>query len=346
MAGIGYVGLCLLVAILGPVIAPDSSPYANIQVLELAKKPPGAQAQLLLIPLQAAEEPSMFSRLISGTPFPYRPVPLVVGSGLSQQDSLLVFTPFPSGELEKMNLSDFGPNASVSSIQEANLLDRTFWLGTDAYGRDVLSRLLLGSRVSLAIGILAVLLSLAIGVSLGLMAGFFSGWVDRFIMWLVSVVWAIPTLLLALAICFVLEKGFWQLFVAIGLSLWVETARIVRGQVASLREQGFAEAARALGYRSSRIMWRHILPNVISPIIVVAVANFGTAVLIESGLSFLGIGVEPPIPSWGRMIYEGYTYIMFESGQWLAFFPGAALIFLVISINLTGIGLRDALDVK
>jgi peptide/nickel transport system permease protein len=160
------------------------------------------------------------------------------------------------------------------------------------------------------------------------------------------VVWSIPTLLLALAISFVLGKGFWQLFLAIGLSMWVEVARIVRGQILSLREATFAEAATALGYRPGRIMFRHLLPNVLSPIIVIAVANFGAAVLIESGLSFLGIGVEVPIPSWGRMIYEGYTYIMFENGQWLAFFPGLALILLVVSINLIGIGLRDALDVR
>ncbi|MEL6651719.1 MAG: ABC transporter permease, partial [Bacteroidota bacterium] len=222
----------------------------------------------------------------------------------------------------------------------------TYWLGTDNYGRDLLSRILLGTRVSLAIGLMAVMISLLIGIFLGTLAGYFGGWVDSLIMWLVSVMWSIPTLLLALAIVFVLEKGFWQLFLAIGVSMWVEVARIVRGQIMSVREQAFAEAANALGYTHNRIMFRHVLPNVLSPIIVVAVANFGSAVLIESGLSFLGIGVEVPIPSWGRMIYEGYTYIVFENGKWLAFFPGLALILLVVSINLIGIGLRDALDVK
>ncbi|MCL4148336.1 UNVERIFIED_CONTAM: hypothetical protein GTU68_043760 [Idotea baltica] len=193
---------------------------------------------------------------------------------------------------------------------------------------------------------MSVTISLLIGVVLGLIAGYFGGWVDQVIMWLVSVMWSIPTLLLALAISFVLGKGFWQLFVAIGVSMWVEVARIVRGQILSVKELSFTEAAQALGYPSPRIMFRHILPNVISPIIVIAVANFGAAVLIESGLSFLGIGVEVPIPTWGRMIYEGYTYIVFENGKWLAFFPGIALILLVVSINLIGIGLRDALDIK
>ncbi|MCB9233799.1 MAG: ABC transporter permease [Bacteroidia bacterium] len=223
---------------------------------------------------------------------------------------------------------------------------RTFWLGTDGYGRDVLSRLILGTRVSLSVGLLAVLISLFVGISLGAMAGFFRGWLDQVIMWFVSVVWSIPTLLLAISITFAFEKGFWQVFVAIGLSMWVEVARIVRGQIFSIREMQYIEATKSLGFGAFRTITRHILPNIMSPVIIVAAANFASAILIEAGLSFLGVGVQPPVPSWGTMIREGYTYIIFESGKWLAIFPGLAIVLVVISLNLVGFGLRDALDPK
>lgn len=165
-------------------------------------------------------------------------------------------------------------------------------------------------------------------------------------MWFVSVVWSIPTLLLAIALAFVMGKGTWQLFVVIGISSWVEVARIVRGQIFGLREQQFVEATKALGYRWPRVIVRHILPNILSPLIIVAASNFASAILMEAGLSFLGVGVQPPAPSWGSMIKEGYAQIMFDSGIWLAIFPGLAMILVVISLNLVGFGLRDALDPK
>ncbi len=346
MLGMGYVGLCLIVALLGYALAPDNSPNANFQALELAKQPPGSTAKLLMVP-QAGQEAHGFSfiHLLTGKPQPFIPIPLAPSNDLTISENQLHYTAL-SGATNSMSLTAFPKNNTIESIQQAYVKEVSFLLGTDSYGRDLLSRIMIGTRVSLAVGFLAVLISLVIGISLGIVAGYYGGWIDKIVMWLVSVMWSIPTLLLALAISFVLGKGFWQLFVAIGLSMWVELARIVRGQVLSVRALPMAEAGRALGYPSGRIMFRHILPNITSPIIVVAVANFGAAVLIESGLSFLGIGVEVPIPSWGRMIYEGYTFIMFENGQWLAIFPGAALIFLVISINLIGIGLRDAFDVK
>jgi ABC-type dipeptide/oligopeptide/nickel transport system permease subunit len=229
-------------------------------------------------------------------------------------------------------------------FRSAQVIDGQFLLGSDASGRDVLSRLILGTRVSLGIGLMAVLVSLLLGVTLGALAGFFRGWVDQVIMWFVSVVWSIPTLLLAIALAFVLGKGTWQLFVVIGISSWVEVARLVRGQIFALREQQFVEATRALGYRSPRVILRHILPNILSPLIIVAAANFASAILMEAGLSFLGVGVQPPAPSWGSMIKDGYAQIIFDSGIWLAIFPGLAMILVVISLNLVGFGLRDALD--
>jgi len=345
MLGLGYVILCVGVAIFAYVIAPDNSRHANFQLLELAKQAPGSRATLLMVPKPEPPQVSA-SAWLTGYPQQSLPVPLAADSKLEIAGDQISFTKY-SGESSSMPLSAFGEGAMDLESFRAKYIQQTYFLlGTDAYGRDLLSRILLGARVSLGVGFLAVLICLLIGVTMGVLAGYFGGWVDRVIMWLISVFWAIPTLLMALAISFVLGKGFWQLFVAIGLSMWVEVARIVRGQVVGARKLAYAEAGTALGYKPTRIMFRHILPNIISPIIVVAVANFGAAVLIESGLSFLGIGVEVPIPSWGRMIYEGYTYIMFENGQWLAFFPGMALILLVVSVNLIGIGLRDAWDVK
>ncbi|RMG72863.1 MAG: ABC transporter permease [Bacteroidetes bacterium] len=346
MAGLVYATVCVLVAILGYLISPDHTTHANLQVLELAKLPPGTQARLLMVPQPDVPAVSWLRRWWQGQPQQFLPIPLDDASGLVIRGDFLCFVN-RQGQADSVRLSRFGAGPyRLQALEDTRVERRRFVLGTDTYGRDLLSRILLGSRVSLSIGLMAVLLSLAIGLFMGSLAGYFGGWVDQVIMWLVSVMWSIPTLLMALAISFVLGRGFWQLFVAIGISMWVEVARIVRGQMMSLREQPFTEAARALGFRAWRIMFRHVLPNVTSPIIVIAVANFGAAVLIESGLSFLGIGVEVPIPTWGRMIYEGYTYIVFENGKWLAFFPGLALIMLIVSINLIGIGLRDALDVK
>lgn len=240
--------------------------------------------------------------------------------------------------------------ASLAALEagfwEDHVSTRRFWMGTDGFGRDVYSRLLLGTRVSLSVGFMAVLVSLLLGIVLGAVAGFFRGWVDQVVMWFVSVVWSIPTLLLAISISFVLGEGFWQLFLAIGVSMWVSVARIVRGQIFTIREMQYVEVTKAMGFKSFRVILRHILPNILSPVIIVAAANFAAAILIEAGLSFLGVGVKAPTPSWGSMIKEGYTQVMFESGSWLAIFPGLAIILVVISLNLVGFGLRDAFDPK
>ena len=165
------------------------------------------------------------------------------------------------------------------------------------------------------------------------------------IVWFINVVWSIPTLLLVIAITFALGKGFWQVFVAVGLTMWVDVARVVRGQFISIREKEFVESARALGMNNARIIFHHILPNVMGVVIVISAANFASAILIESGLSFLGIGVQPPMPSWGSMIREHYDYIILDSA-FLALLPGAAIMIMVLAFMIVGNGLRDALDVK
>lgn len=348
--GVVWVGICALTGLLGYWLAPDATTHANFQVLELAKLPPGSEASLLMLPRPGAASPNGWQSFWSGQAQQHVPLPLAANSDLRIEPPWVKLTK-PGGIPDSVRLARLGyakgQRPTLADLESGHLVSRTYLLGTDGYGRDLLSRIILGARVSLSVGFMAVLISLIIGLSLGTLAGYFGGWVDRGVMWLVSVLWAIPTLLMALVIAAVMkEKGLWQIYLAIGVSMWVEVARLIRGQILSVREQAFVEAAQSMGLRSGRIMWRHILPNVISPLIVIAVANFGAAVLIESGLSFLGIGVQVPVPTWGRMINEGYTYLMFDQGQWLAIYPGLALVSLIVAVNLVGIGLRDALDVR
>jgi peptide/nickel transport system permease protein len=202
-----------------------------------------------------------------------------------------------------------------------------------------------GVRVSLAVGLITVLISLSIGIILGAIAGYFGGKTDNIIMWFINVIWSMPTLLLVFGITLTLGKGFWQIFIAVGLTMWVSVARVVRGQVLALREMEYIQAAKALGLKNMRIIIRHILPNVLGPVIVIAAANFASAIIIEAGLSFLGVGIQPPTPSWGLMIKENYNFIITHNPA-LALAPGVAIMILVLAFNLLGNGLRDALDVR
>lgn len=386
MAGLVWLVICVLFAVFAYFIIPDGTTNANSILVELPKQPPGTKTTVLLEPLHNGVRTGCFECLFTGRQETSRPIPVrsradirvsadtIFYTDLQGQEEMILLPLFilevdkyAEGALAYKDKTgkpyeirgdslfyfakNYGP-ATVSlaglqaSFQAKYISERSFLLGTDSFGRDVFSRLILGARVSLSVGLMAVLVSLILGIGLGALAGYFRGWVDAVIMWFVSVVWSVPTLLLAISLSFVLGKGFWQLFIAIGASMWVEVARIVRGQIFSVREMQYVEATRAMGLGNFRILLRHVLPNILSPVIIISAANFASAILIEAGLSFLGVGVQPPTPSWGSMIYEGYTQVFFDSGSWLAFFPGLAIILVVIALNLVGLGLRDALDPK
>lgn len=227
---------------------------------------------------------------------------------------------------------------------------KSYALGTDVRGRDMFSRLIFGTRISMTIGFIAVLISVLLGTLLGALAGFFGGWVDNLIFWFMTVVWSIPAIMFVIAVSLALgSKGIWVAFVAVGLTMWVEVARVVRGQIISIREKLYVEAARALGVRDIAIIFKHILPNIMGPIIVIATSNFATAILIEAGLSFIGLGVEMPMPSWGSMVHEGWAenFSGINSDHWyLLLYPSLCICFLVLAFNLFGNGLRDAFDPK
>jgi peptide/nickel transport system permease protein len=368
----------LVTGLAGYLIVPDKSPNANEQHLEIAARKPGFRVPMLKvrkndqIPLRTWSGRMLFGQRSIYSYYPFNEMRFSGDSllmeefgddeadpaGIRQFHLVDVVYPLNPG---RKNITTEGDEYIFQDIDgtthhadkeilrqkilDEHLVNRRFLLGTDRFGRDFLSRLILGTRVSLSVGFISVAISLIIGLVLGAVAGYFRGTTDDVIMWLINVVWSIPTLLLVIAITLVLGKGFWQVFVAVGLTMWVEVARVVRGQVLGIREKEYIQAARALGFSDIRILYRHVIPNVIAPVIIISAANFASAILIEAGLSFLGIGVQPPVPSWGTMIKDHYGFIIVNKA-YLAFLPGLAIMLMVLSFNLVGNGLRDAFDVR
>lgn len=337
VVGLITIILSVFIAIFAYFIAMDHTPNADRQTVEIqARKPGYRQSFIKVLKPRKVESTSFFSRLLFGKEDPYVLVP--VNSYQDEGDRVTVQKYIDEGLQEPVTYNK-------SQLAENYITTKTFWLGTDTFGRDILSRLIVGIRVSLAVGLITVLISLSIGITLGALAGYYGGKIDDIIMWLINVVWSMPTLLLVFGLTLTLGKGFWQIFIAVGLTMWVSVARVVRGQVIALSQLEYVQAARALGLKNSRIIMRHILPNVLGPVMVIAAANFASAIIIEAGLSFLGIGIQPPTPSWGLMIKENYNFLITNNPA-LALAPGVAIMILVLAFNLLGNGLRDAMDVR
>ncbi len=380
MFGFWFVVLTIVIAVFGYAITPDGTPDVNDQIPTLALKNMGFKANLLKIRKnRAIKTNSFFVKMMVGSPNEFEWLPIknyVVKSDSVFIEKYLGEDP-KTGEIlgggqiclhvadvlfdvnseiikKENNIFEF-INANgekeikkIENIETAiqqQIVVRTFWFGTDNFGRDILSRMILGVRVSLFVGLIAVLISLTIGVILGALAGFMGGRTDDLIMLLINTIWSIPTILLVFAIVLAFGKSIGIIFLAVGLTMWVDVARMVRGQVLSLKEMQFIEATKVLGFDRWRTIFRHVLPNVLGPVMVMAASNFATAILIESGLSYLGFGIQPPTPSWGTMLNENYGYAI-GGKPFLAMIPAIAILLMVLAFNLLGNGFRDALDVK
>jgi ABC-type dipeptide/oligopeptide/nickel transport system permease subunit len=337
MAGLVFIMICFIIAVLGYQITPDKTPNADYESVEIALVKPFTSIKCLRIQKTQKIKTDFFTRLAFGSPSRYVDVPCKSYELKGKQIIVDHYIDFKNGTSLKVSLP------YDESQRYLKTKYKFFVLGTDRFGRDLLSRLMIGTRITMMVGFIAVAISLFIGIILGAVAGYFRGWIDTIISWLMNVVWSIPTLLFVLTITISLGKGLLPVFVAVGLTMWVDVARIVRGEIFSVREKEFVVAGKALGFRSPRIIFKHILPNVMASVLVIASSNFASAILIESGLSFLGLGAQPPTPTWGNMIESHRNFIITKHAH-LALIPGFAIMFLVLAFTMVSNGLKNAIE--
>jgi peptide/nickel transport system permease protein len=323
-----------LPALLGYLITPDNTRDCNRIIPELANKPPGFTFTYILAgkPL-----PASFADYFTGAPSEGN---FIACKLISQHGDSIHYISYGETQIQSI-----AKNTLIANADGGFEYRQTALLGTDRFGRDMLSRLIIGARVSLLVGLVSVIISLFIGTLIGMAAGYYGGRTDSILSWLIAVFWSIPTLLIALGLSFAFGKGLWQVLLATGLSTWVEVARVVRGQTLQLRQKEFILSSIITGFKPFYIMRKHILPNLKGTLTVMATTNFAAAILLESGLSFLGLGLAPPTPSWGMMVKEHLGNLVLDNA-YLALVPGLAIMALVMAFNLMSMGLRDALDTR
>jgi ABC-type dipeptide/oligopeptide/nickel transport system permease subunit len=326
------IGFFVVIALLGYTIIPDTSNTVNQQCLPKTAASINTQVTFLYenSPSRFDEPGSwLWGKQINQTRYPIDP------------NSVIRI----NHEYQATLLGDTAQKIRVHFYSPKQIQNITFLLGTDGLGRDLWSRLVIGTRVSMAVGLVAVFISLLVGIILGSVAGYFGGWIDMAILWLIQVFWSIPGLMLVMAISIGLGKGIQTVFIAVGLGMWVEVARVVRAEIRSLKEREYILAAQLMGFSPARVIFKHLMPALWGPLIILSSSNFANAILVESGLSFLGLGIQPPMPSLGSLIRENYPYLMLDSIH-LALIPSIVVVIMVMAFNWLGNGLNDAFRVK
>lgn len=348
VAGLWCIILLFFICIFGYFLIPENVSDANLQRLDFKLKTPGFSMRYLpLIESKTFHFSDYFFGVESSEDKLWLPDSFYTKDNqFFYQNKFHVWKSLPLSQILSANELN---SKEMDPIISSKIKSRTFLLGTDSLGRDVYSRLILGARISLSVGFIAVIISLIIGVILGMLSGYYGGRIDKAIMWVINVFWSIPTVLLSMAllVAFPSESKHQYLivFVAVGLTMWVDTARLIRGQFMQIKQKSFVEATQSLGFSDFRIIFKHIFPNTFTTLIVITSSNFATAILLESGLSYLGLGVQPPTPSWGSMMREYFAFIGSDL-SYLSIFPGLCISLAVFAFNALGNGLRDAFDIK